>query len=118
MGIHQADWASMEWQPVRTGVERKVFSGVGSTIALNRLWPGHAPLPHSHIHEQIVYIIEGEVDFHIGSDLIRLGPGGLAVVPPNVTHYAQVVGDKPVLNLDVFTPARSEYLSGQELSRS
>ena len=111
MHIHMADWSSMEWQAVRAGVERKVFSAAGSTIALNRLWPGHLPLPHSHIHEQIVYIIEGQVDFHIGSELIRLGPGGLAVVPANVTHYAEVVGDKPVINLDVFTPARPEYVS-------
>jgi hypothetical protein len=24
-------------------------------------------------------------------------------------HYAEIVGDEPVLNLDVFTPNRPEY---------
>ena len=38
-----------------------------------------------------------------------VGPGGLLVIPPNVTHWGEVVGNEPVLNLDVFTPKRPEY---------
>ena len=38
-----------------------------------------------------------------------LGPGGLLHIPPNVEHWGEVVGDEPVLNLDVFTPLREEY---------
>jgi len=26
-----------------------------------------------------------------------------------VTHWGEVIGDEPVLNLDVFTPKRPEY---------
>jgi quercetin dioxygenase-like cupin family protein len=78
-------------------------------VALNRLQPGHEPRPHSHPHEQIVYILGGQIDFHIGESVKRLGAGGLLVVPPNVQHWGEVVGDEPVLNLDVFTPKRSEY---------
>jgi mannose-6-phosphate isomerase-like protein (cupin superfamily) len=53
--------------------------------------------------------MEGVVDFHVGKEVVRLGPGGLCVVPPNVEHYAEVVGEKPALNLDIFTPARPDY---------
>ena len=38
-----------------------------------------------------------------------LGPGGLLQIPSNVEHWGEVVGDEPVLNLDVFTPVREEY---------
>lgn len=103
------DWENTEWKPVRPGIERKAFTGDGATVALHRLWPGHELRPHSHPNEQIVYIMEGLVDFHIGEEVVRLGPGGLAVIPPDVTHYAEVVGDGPALNLDIFTPARPEY---------
>lgn len=103
------DWDSQAWEPVRPGVERKSFSGDGATVALHRLQPGHEPKPHSHANEQIVYILSGVVDFHIGSETVRLRDGGLVVVPPNVMHHAEVVGDEPVLNLDVFTPTRPEY---------
>ena len=109
MKIPNVDWSKLEWQPVRDGVERKAFSGDGATLALHRLHPGHEPRPHSHHYEQIVYILQGQIDFFIGDERIRLGPGGLLAVPPNVMHYGVVVGDEPVLNLDVFTPKRAEY---------
>ena len=109
MDIHQVDWNAMEWETVREGVQRKAFSGQGATVALNRLMPGHEPRPHAHPHEQIAYILAGEIDFHIGDSVHRVRAGGLLVIPPNAQHWGVVVGDEPVLNLDVFTPRRSEY---------
>jgi quercetin dioxygenase-like cupin family protein len=38
-----------------------------------------------------------------------VGPGGLVLIPPNVMHWGEVLGDEPVMNLDVFTPKRPEY---------
>lgn len=109
MDVHSVDWEAMAWTLVRPGIERKAFSGDGATLALHRLWPGHETRPHSHPHEQIVYIMSGIVDFHIGDRVIRLGAGGVAKIPGGIVHYAEVVGDEPALNLDVFTPARPEY---------
>jgi quercetin dioxygenase-like cupin family protein len=109
MNLHQIDWSKIEWQKVREGVERKAFSGGGATLALHRLMPGHEPRPHQHPHEQIVYIMAGQFRFHVGTEQTVLGPGGLMVVPPNTEHWGEVVGDEPVLNLDVFTPSRPEY---------
>ncbi len=109
MDIHNVDWEAIPWTPVREGVDRKAFSGSAATLALHRLMPRHEPKPHSHSYEQIVYIIAGKIRFHIGDKTHVLGPGGLLVIPSNVTHWGEVVGDEPVLNLDVFTPKRSEY---------
>lgn len=109
MLLHNVDWELMEWTEVREGVARKAFSGEGATLALHRLMPGHKPRPHAHHYEQIAYIISGEVDFHIDEEVVRLKAGGLIAVPPNATHYAEVVGNEPVLNLDVFIPRRPEY---------
>jgi quercetin dioxygenase-like cupin family protein len=109
MLLSSVDWSKIEWTRVREGVERKAFSGEGATLALHRLHPGHAPAPHKHPHEQIVYIIAGEIDFHVGGEVVRLGPGGVLRVPPNTMHHGEVVGHEPVLNLDVFTPSRPEY---------
>ena len=111
MDIHKIDWSSIPWTRVREGVERKGFSGTGATVALHRLMPGHEPKPHSHPHEQIAYIISGTIRFPIGDTVHLVGPGGLLVVPPNVEHWGEVVGDEPVLNLDVFSPSRPEYAS-------
>jgi quercetin dioxygenase-like cupin family protein len=111
ISLKTLDWSQIPWERVREGVERKAFSGDGATVSLNRLQPRHEPRPHSHPHEQIVYILEGQIDFHVGDEVRRLGPGGLLVVPPNATHWGEVVGEDAVLNLDVFTPKREEYAS-------
>jgi len=47
--------------------------------------------------------------FYIGDEKHEVGPGGLVVIPGGVTHWGEVIGDEPVLNLDVFTPKRPEY---------
>lgn len=109
MNLHAIDWNSIPWTPVREGVERKAFSGEGATVALHKLMPGHEPKPHSHPNEQIAYIMSGTIRFVVGGVEHLLGPGGLLVVPPNVEHWGEVVGDEPVMNLDVFTPRRPEY---------
>lgn len=109
--LHSVDWNALEWQPVRRGIERKAFGSDHVTLALHRLMPGHEPRPHAHPNEQVMYILAGVLDVHVDDRIVRLGPGGLLLIPPNVRHYGVVVGDEPVLNLDVFTPARPEYLA-------
>ena len=111
MDISKIDWSTVAWTPVRPGVDRKGFSGAGATVALHRLMPGHEPRPHSHPNEQIAYILSGRIKFVVGKEEHILGPGSLLVVPPNVEHWGEVIGDEPVMNLDVFTPARPEYSS-------
>jgi len=114
MTTKTANWNRMPWSTVRPGVESKAFSAAGGTVTYNRLSPGHEPSPHSHPHEQVIYIAEGEVDLHIGDEVVRLGPGGLLAVPPNMRHYAVVVGDKPVINIDFFTPRREDYADSEQ----
>jgi quercetin dioxygenase-like cupin family protein len=109
MDLHKIDWENLPWEPVREGIVRKAFSGTGATVALNKLMPKHIPNPHKHTYEQIVYIIAGRIRFHVGDKSVDLGPGGLLQIPSNVMHWGEVIGDEPVLNLDVFTPVREEY---------
>jgi quercetin dioxygenase-like cupin family protein len=57
--------------------------------------------------------MSGEVDFYVDGDPVRLRAGGMVVVPPNVMHHAVVIGDEPVMNLDIFTPKRAEYVTSR-----
>jgi len=94
---------------VRPGVVRRVFSGDGATLAFTTLDPGHSPFPHSHPHEQIVYIISGRVRFTVGDETVEVGPGEMLVVPGGVEHWAETIGDEPAVDLSIFTPRRDEY---------
>ena len=98
MSDNCANWADLPWTEVRPGVRRKAFTGEGATFAMNELQPHHEPRPHKHPYEQI----EDQV--------FRLTPGGMLVIPPNLMHYAEVVGDEVLVNFDIFTPKREEYV--------
>ena len=93
----------------RSGVTRRVFSGANATLAFTTLEPGHTPNPHSHPHEQIVYVLSGELRFVVGDDEAIVGPGDMLVVPPGVEHYAETIGTEPAVDLSVFSPRRDEY---------
>jgi quercetin dioxygenase-like cupin family protein len=93
----------------RPGVERRVFSGEGATLAFTTLAPGHSPRPHSHPHEQIVYMLSGRARFVVGEEETIIGPGEMLLVPPGVEHFAQTLGEEPAVDLSVFTPRREEY---------
>ena len=101
MTLHQANWDALPWEQVREGVARKAFSGEGATLSLNRLDPGHTPRPHDHPHEQMVYILQGTIDFHIEGEVVRLGPGGMLVIPPNAHHWGEVVGEEKSPRFDM-----------------
>lgn len=62
---------------------------------------------HSHPHEQITYIIEGELDMIIGGEQCKLTPGMYHIIPSNVVHSA--VARSQCKLIDVFGPVREEY---------
>jgi unsaturated pyranuronate lyase len=65
--------------------------------------------PHSHPHEQVSYVAEGEIVVHIGKEATRLGKGDMFTVPPDVPHTVQLLTAKVRL-VDTFTPLRQDFL--------
>jgi len=67
-----------------------------------------APLrEHSHPHEQITNIIEGEFEMTVGGETLRLGPRSVVIIPPNVVHSGRALSR--TYALDVFYPLREDY---------
>jgi quercetin dioxygenase-like cupin family protein len=62
---------------------------------------------HKHIHEQITYVIEGELDMTIGGEFVPLRPGMFHVIPSNTLHSA--VAKTDCIAIDVFNPVREDY---------
>lgn len=73
-----------------------------------RFAAGALAAEHDHPHEQIVYIVSGELDFTVGGETRRVGPGDSMYVPSGVRHGAVSITDSVVL--DVFTPQREDFL--------
>lgn len=65
--------------------------------------------PHTHPHEQVAYIVEGELLFFLGDETQRLHAGDMVAVPPEVPHCIQLISSEVRL-IDAFTPIRHEFL--------
>ncbi|MGQ9781364.1 MAG: cupin domain-containing protein [Nitrososphaeria archaeon] len=95
---------------VKPGIRRKIIVGDNIMLVVYNIDPGQGLPLHDHPHEQMVYVIEGELEFQIGDRKSVLGAGGIAHVPSNVRHAGKVVSDKPVTEIDVFYPIREDFL--------
>ena len=62
---------------------------------------------HQHVHEQITYIIEGELDMVIGGKPCLLTAGMYHVIPSNTPHSA--IAKTACKVIDAFSPVREDY---------
>ena len=104
------NWGNLKKTKAREGVFRSVVSGQKVMMVMNEIQPSAEPFPHSHSQEQILHITKGRAEVGVGDKTWILGPGDVIVVPPNVPHVLKVVGNEPVINIDVFSPIREDYL--------
>jgi quercetin dioxygenase-like cupin family protein len=61
--------------------------------------------PHFHKgHSDSFYVLEGELEFHVGDEVFRATEGAYVLAPPNAVHSFRNVGDKPARMLNLHTP--------------
>src|SRR5262249_57472273 len=64
---------------------------------------------HSHVNEQLTYIVEGALKFWIDGREIVVRAGEVLCIPSNMPHKAEAVED--TVDLDVFYPPRQDWLN-------
>jgi quercetin dioxygenase-like cupin family protein len=65
--------------------------------------------PHSHPHEQITYVAEGELKFYKGEEVYHLLKGDIITVQSDVPHCIQSISSHVRL-IDSFHPVRRDLL--------
>jgi quercetin dioxygenase-like cupin family protein len=90
------------------GVDIHTCAGEQMMLSYVVFEPGAVVEPHSHPHEQMGMLLEGELTFTIGGDQQTLRPGDMWRIPGGVEHSA-VAGAQRVVALDVFCPVREDY---------
>lgn len=89
------------------GITGHYAHGQSMSFGYVKLEKGSSVPMHKHIHEQITYILEGELDMVIGGEACLLTTGMHHVIPSNTLHSAVAITKCTVI--DVFSPAREEY---------
>jgi quercetin dioxygenase-like cupin family protein len=97
------------------GVERRFLYGEKAMIAQIWIKKGTVVPRHTHVAEQLSYIVEGALRLRLGEDLgeiHELHAGEVLVIPSNVPHDAVALED--VYDLDVFSPPREDWIKGED----
>jgi len=72
-------------------------SGYRLDLHESELPPGNVPhAPHRHVHEELLFIREGEMEVTINGKATRLGPGSCAYMASNDLHGYSNPGAVPV----------------------
>ncbi len=62
---------------------------------------------HSHMNDQVGYVIYGKVELKVGSEMRVCQPGDSYAIPGGIAHSARALVDSLVI--DVFSPPRNDY---------
>jgi quercetin dioxygenase-like cupin family protein len=85
----------------------KFVHGQQSTLAFWEIKKGYTLPLHHHVHEQITYIVSGELEMMIGDEKYILTSGMTNVIASNLPHSGFALTDCVVI--DTFCPVREEY---------
>ena len=91
------------------GVTRRVIAHGGGMMAVHVSFEkGAVGSIHSHVHEQISYIVSGSFEYFENGERHLLRAGDSYYVPSGAAHGVVALEDSVIL--DVFTPQREDFL--------
>lgn len=102
-------WSDLPIETLNPLLDRQL--AVGDQIMVSRilLKKGCVVPMHSHVNEQVAYMLEGALRFTINGEDILVRAGELLCIPPNVPHQAVAIED--TVNIDIFTPPRADWIN-------
>lgn len=93
------------------GASVKGLAGDHMTMVNVKLDKGFVLPMHSHLHEQLVYVVSGRLKLsYEDRPPVEVGPGEFTRWPPYVAHETEALEDTETV--EVFGPARNELLKG------
>jgi unsaturated pyranuronate lyase len=102
-------WGEVEIETLNPLLQRQLI--VGHNVMLTRvlLKKGCIVPLHSHVNEQLSYILEGALKFWIDGREIVVHAGEVLTIPPNMPHKAEALED--TVDLDIFNPPRADWIN-------
>ncbi|WP_448821102.1 cupin domain-containing protein [Cetobacterium sp.] len=91
------------------GVSRKILAYNGNLMTVEVNFEKNAVGNlHSHPHEQMTYVLEGEFVFKIGNEEKIVKAGDVLYKQPNIEHGCLCL--KKGKLIDIFTPIREDFI--------
>lgn len=106
--LKHLSWTAIELEELNP-LQRQFVVGSDIMVARVLLKKGCIVPEHSHINEQITYILHGRLKFWIDNREIVVRSGEVLTIPPNMPHRAEAMED--TIDLDVFSPPRADWMN-------
>jgi unsaturated pyranuronate lyase len=104
------DWSKQQPREVIPGFVGRFLHSDSMTFALWQIAAG-SPLPeHSHPHEQVVHLYEGEFEMTVEGRTLRMKSGEVFAIRGNARHHGRAITDCRIM--DAFCPVREDYRDG------
>ncbi len=81
-----------------------VATGTHQELNWVKFAPGSIYLLHSHPYEQTSIVIQGRMRLTVGDEDREVGPGDMWFAASDVPHGGEILGDEPVIFIDVYSP--------------
>ena len=103
------------WEELGPGLKRQMM-GYDKNIMLLKVSfeAGAVGATHSHYHSQVTYVVSGEFRMSIGEEVKIIKGGDSYYIPSDLPHGIECL--KKGILIDVFSPAREDFLAGGEVS--
>lgn len=108
MELQHIRWDKIPLEDLNPLLQRQFVVGGDLMLARVLLKKGCVVPRHSHMNEQLTYILEGALKFFIDGKEIVVNAGEVLCIPPNVPHEA--VALENTVDLDVFHPPRTDWI--------
>ena len=98
----------------RTDLQRHDLSAPGREViqALVEIAPGTPSPRHWHPGEEIIYVLEGSLEYRVeGRPPVTLKAGDVLFVPARTIHSAAAVGDAPGVELATYVVEKGKPLA-------
>ncbi|HYY51232.1 MAG TPA: cupin domain-containing protein [Myxococcales bacterium] len=108
-------WESMPTEQLNDRIGRRMITGDRVMVAHIYLKKGAVVPRHHHENEQITYVLEGALRFHLGENgeqQVDVRSGEVLTIPSNLPHTAEALED--TIDVDIFDPPREDWLSGND----
>ena len=96
----------------RTDLQRHDLSAAGREVIQVRVdfAPGYVAPVHTHPGEEIIYVIEGTLEYDIGGKVTRVKAGDVLFVPAGIPHTAKNVGSGNAAELATYIVEKGKPL--------
>jgi quercetin dioxygenase-like cupin family protein len=110
--LQYVPWSAVKLEDLNPLLQRQFVVGQNIMISRVLLKKGCVVPEHSHVNEQLTYILDGALKFWIDGKEIVVRAGEVLAIPSNMPHKAEALED--TVDLDVFNPPRADWINGTD----